>query len=54
MTDELRWPKQNRQPTESRDPYNNGRWPGNDDCPLVLAGKRFARNRVLARRRLKK
>ena len=36
----LPWPVQNRPATEPRDPYNYGRWPGNDNCPLAnIAGE---------------
>lgn len=39
MTD-YPWPKQNGTPTMPRDPYNLGRWPENDGCKLLTAGKR--------------
>jgi hypothetical protein len=50
VKDELRWPIKQAL-TEPRDPYNYGRWPGNDNCPLAnLAGKRFSRNKAGCKR----
>lgn len=40
MTEDFRWPKQDAPPSDARDPYNIGRWPGNENCKLLTAGKR--------------
>ena len=41
----LPWPAQTAPLDEPRDTYNNGRWPGNVDCPLLKVGGRFSRNK---------